>query len=118
MGKARILAEHILKHHAIVLSRVTFTSIREVELERAEKYFLLNFILSLAASLLILANELTGLSPANILTLPFRHLAIIALAIILLMSALSAVLSYLRIGLRVVVERSVQIKAKRGDRDE
>jgi hypothetical protein len=84
-------------------------------LERAEKYFLLNFILSLIVGVVTLANELTGLSPANIMALPLRDFAIIALGVVLLMSSLSAVLSYLRIGLRVVIERSVEIKAKRED---
>ena len=115
MGKRRILAEHILKRHAVVLSRVAFTSIREVELERAEKYFLLNFILSLIVGVVTLANELTGLSPADLVTLPLRDFALIGLGVVLLLSSLSAVMSYLRIGLKVVIERSVQIKPKRED---
>ena len=98
-----------------MLSRAAFTSIREVELERAEKYFLLNFILSLVAGVVTLMDELIGLSPANIVTLPLRNLAVIGLGVVLLLSSLSAVLSYLRIGLRVVIERSVEIKAKRED---
>jgi len=114
-SRARILTGHILSRHSVVLTRVAFSSIREIELERAEKRFLFNFLLSLVGSSVVLAAEFNGLDMARILLLPLRDLLLILLMVAILISSVLSLMAYLSIGLKVVVERSVQIKPKRDD---
>jgi hypothetical protein len=79
-------------------------------LERAEKRFLLSFLVSLLGGSYWLAMELWGLNVDDLLTLPIHRVISIALGIVVTTASILAILGYLSIGL--VIERAVEIRPR------
>jgi len=79
-------------------------------LERAEKRFLLSFLVSLLGGSYWLTMELWGLKVDDLLALPVHRAISIVLAIVLTTTSILAILGYLSIGL--VIERAVEIKPR------
>jgi hypothetical protein len=79
-------------------------------LERAEKRFLLSFLVSLLGGSYWLAMELWGLNVDDLLALPVHRVISIVLGIVLTATSILALLGYLSIGL--VIERAVEIRPR------
>ena len=112
----RALVEHLLRRHELVLTRAVSSHDRFAvlkRLERAEKRFLVAFLTSLVGSSFILAWRLWGLTLSQLAALPLSDLLTIAFAVIMIASNVSAVLSYLSVGL--VVQRAVEIRPREED---
>lgn len=111
--RSRVLAAHLLKRTPFVLTAIAFSSIREVELERAEKCFLINFLMSLLSSALSIYVQLRHVGTVGDLSgFSLEQLALLAMGTVTLLSSLLAIFSYFSIGMKVVVERAVEIKPK------
>lgn len=109
----RALVEHLLRKHELLLvktasSHERFAALKS--LERAEKRFLLCFMMALVSGGYSLAMQLWGLSVNDLLTLPVYRVVWVGLGIATLATAILAILGYLSIGL--VIERAVEIKPR------
>jgi hypothetical protein len=109
----RALVEHLLRSHDFILTRAMsghdrFAALKN--LERAEKRFLLSFLVSLLGGSYWLTMELWGLNVDDSFALPIHRAISIALAIVLTATSILAILGYLSIGL--VIERAVEIKPR------
>jgi hypothetical protein len=107
------LIEHLLRRHDSILTRAMsghdrFAALRN--LERAEKRFLLSFLVSLLGGSYWLAMELWGLNVDDLLALPVHRAISIVLGIVLTATSILAILGYLSIGL--VIERAVEIRPR------
>jgi hypothetical protein len=107
------LIEHLLRRHDSILTRAMsghdrFAALRN--LERAEKRFLLSFLVSLLGGSYWLAMELWGLNVDDLLALPVHRVISIVLGIVLTATSILAILGYLSIGL--VIERAVEIRPR------
>jgi phage-related minor tail protein len=108
----RALVEHMLKHRQLLLPQIAsaphdrFASLKN--LERAEKRFLISFIMNIVGgTYFVLTSELWSLNLAGVASLPIPRLMAIILAVAMLLAGLFAVLAYLSIGL--VIQRAVEI---------
>lgn len=110
--KARILTERVLRRGPFVFTHLAFSSIRDVELERAEKWFLANFLLSGVSAIVNLYLGFRNLNLTQPLTLTIDRLILIGIGVVLGVSTFLAFAGYFAIGVRVVVERAVEIKRK------
>jgi len=109
----RMLLEHLLRKHELILTRAVSSHDRFAalkNLERAEKRFLLSFLASLAGGIYWLTMELWGLQVSDLLTLPIHRVTSIVLSAAVTATSILAVLAYLSIGL--VVQRAVEIKPR------
>ena len=109
----RALVEHLLRRHEFILTRAMSSHDRFAalkNLERAEKRFLLSFLVSLLGGSYWLTMELWGQNVDDLFALPVHRVISIALAIVLTATSILAILGYLSIGL--VIERAVEIKPR------
>jgi len=112
-SRPRALVEHLLRNRALVLTRMVGSSDRFAglkNLERAEKRFLLSFLVGLAGGVYWLTMELWGLNVNDLLRLPIHRVASIAFGAAVTATSALAVLAYLSIGL--VIQRAVEIKPR------
>jgi len=112
----RILIEHLLRKHELILTRAVSSHDRFAalkNLERAEKRFLLSFLTSLAGGIYWLTMELWGLNLNDLITLPIHRIVSIILGGVVVATSILAILAYLSIGL--VVQRAVEIKPRESD---
>jgi hypothetical protein len=82
-------------------------------LERAEKRFLLSFLMNLIGGSYILTSELWNLAIGDLTSLPIPRLLAILFAVAILATGILAILAYLSIGL--VIQRAVEIKPRESD---
>jgi len=109
----RALVEYLLRKHGLVLAQLVSSHDRFAalkNLERAEKRFLLAFVVALAGSIYWLAMELWGLNVSDLLTLPVHRVISLFFGLALLASSALAILGYLSIGL--VIQRAVEIRPR------
>jgi len=112
----RVIVEHLLRKHELILTRAVSSHDRFAalkNLERAEKRFLLSFLASLAGGIYWLTMELWGLNLNDLFTLPIHRVTSIALGAVVTATSILAILAYLSIGL--VVQRAVEIKPRESD---
>ena len=112
----RVLVEHLLRKHELILTRAVSGHDRLAalkNLEQAEKRFLLSFLASLAGGVYWLAMELWGLNLTDLVLLPVHRVVSLVLGGVVVASSILAVLAYLSIGL--VVQRAVEIKPRESD---
>jgi hypothetical protein len=79
-------------------------------LERAEKRFLLSFLMNIVGGSYILTAELWNLNVGDLASLPIPRLLAIFFAAAILATGILAILAYLSIGL--VVQRAVEIRPR------
>ena len=112
----RVIVEHLLRKHELILTRAVSSHDRFAalkNLERAEKRFLLSFLASLAGGIYWLTMELWGLSLNDLFTLAIHRVTSIVLGAMVTATSILAILAYLSIGL--VVQRAVEIKPRESD---
>jgi hypothetical protein len=106
----------MLKHRQLILPQIAsstpndrFASLKN--LERAEKRFLISFIMNIVGgTYFVLTSELWSLNLAGVASLPIPRLMAVILAVAMLLAGLFAVLAYLSIGL--VIQRAVEIRPR------
>jgi hypothetical protein len=79
-------------------------------LERAEKRFLLCFLMALSGGVYWLAMELWGLNVSDLVTLPIHRVISLIFGTALVATSALAILGYLSIGL--VIQRAVEIRPR------
>jgi len=111
----RALVEHLIRKRELVLTRVMssqshdrFASLKN--LERAEKRFLLSFLMNIVGGSYILTSEVWNLQVGDLGSLPIPRLLTILFAVAILATGILAILAYLSIGL--VVQRAVEIRPR------
>lgn len=111
----RAFVEHLIRKRELVLTRVMssqshdrFASLKN--LERAEKRFLLSFLMNIVGGSYILTSEVWNLSVGDLGSLPIPRLLAILFAVAILATGILAILAYLSIGL--VVQRAVEIRPR------
>jgi hypothetical protein len=111
----RALVEHLIRKRELVLTRVMssqshdrFASLKN--LERAEKRFLLSFLMNIVGGSYILTSEVWNLNVGDLGSLPIHRLLAILFAVAILATGILAILAYLSIGL--VVQRAVEIRPR------
>ena len=111
----RALVEHLIRKRELVLTRVMssqshdrFASLKN--LERAEKRFLLSFLMNIVGGSYILTSEVWNLNVGDLGSLPIPRLLAILFAVGILATGILAILAYLSIGL--VVQRAVEIRPR------
>ena len=111
----RALFEHLIRKRELVLTRVMssqshdrFASLKN--LERAEKRFLLSFLMNIVGGSYILTSEVWNLNVGDLGSLPIPRLLAILFAVAILATGILAILAYLSIGL--VVQRAVEIRPR------
>jgi hypothetical protein len=111
----RALVEHLIRKRELVLTRVMssqshdrFASLKN--LERAEKRFLVSFLMNIVGGSYILTSEVWNLNVGDIASLPIPRLLAILFAVGILATGILAILAYLSIGL--VVQRAVEIRPR------
>jgi hypothetical protein len=111
----RALVEHLIRKRELVLTRVMssqshdrFASLKN--LERAEKRFLLSFLMNIVGGSYILTSEVWNLNVGDVSSLPIPRLLAILFAVAILVTGVLAILAYLSIGL--VVQRAVEIRPR------
>jgi hypothetical protein len=109
----RTLVEHLIRKRELVLTKAAssgerFSSLKN--LERAEKRFLVSFLMNIIGGSYILTAELWNLNVADLAGLPIPRLLVILFAVAVLATGILAILAYLSIGL--VIQRAVEIKPR------
>jgi len=111
----RALVEYLLRKHELVLTRVMssqshdrFGSLKS--LERAEKRFLVSFVMNIVGGSYVLTSELWNLNVGDLASLPIPHLLALLFAVAILVTGVLAILAYLSIGL--VIQRAVEIRPR------
>lgn len=109
----RALVEHLLRKRELILTRAVSSHDRFAtlkNLERAEKRFLLSFLVTLAGGIYWFSMELWGLNVNDLIRLPMHRAASITFGACLITSSILAILAYLSVGL--VIERAVEIRPR------
>ena len=112
----RILIQHLLRKHELILTRAVSSHDRFAvlkNLERAEKRFLLSFLINVLTGMYILISELWNLTLGDLAGLPIPRLLVVIFALASLLAGILAILAYLSIGL--VIQRAVEIKPRESD---
>ena len=109
----RTLVEHLIRKRELVLTKAAssgerFSSLKN--LERAEKRFLVSFLMNIIGGSYILTAELWNLNAVDLAGLPIPRLLVILFAVAVLATGILAILAYLSIGL--VIQRAVEIKPR------
>jgi len=119
MLSKRTLVQHLLQRRMLVLASIAssqdrlsphdrFASLKN--LERAEKRFLLCFLMALTSGAYSLVLQLWDLKVNELSSLPVYRVVWIALGAVTLASAVLAILAYLSVGL--VIQRAVEIRPR------
>jgi hypothetical protein len=109
----RALVEYLLRKHELILTRAVSSHERFAvlkNLERAEKRFLLAFVVALSGGVYWLAMELWGLNVSDLVTLPIHRVISLIFGTALVATSALAILGYLSIGL--VIQRAVVIRPR------
>jgi hypothetical protein len=109
----RNLVEHLILKRELVLTKAAssgerFSSLKN--LERAEKRFLISFLMNIIGGSYILTSELWNLNVRDLGGLPIPRVLVIVFAVAILLTGVLAILAYLSIGL--VIERAVEIRPR------